>query len=112
MPSPDEKKNEIDSLGSLPVAVAADHQRLVASYEALRGYVLGEREGCTGPGLALFLHKGMAAWMEACVRSTPPPQRRSEPESAPSADLPPGLHGELVVVLTAMVLSHFQEGWR
>ena len=92
--------------------MVVDYERLVEAYESLRGNVLGDCEGCTGPGLALFMRKGMAAWMQACVRSAPPPERRSVPLSSTSANLPPGLRGELVVVLTAMVLSHLQEAWR
>lgn len=92
--------------------MVADHERLVEAYESLRGYVLGGYEGCAGPGLALLLHKGMAAWLRACARWTPLLQPRAELQSSPGAGLPPGLRGELVVLLTTMVLSHLEEVWR
>lgn len=92
--------------------MVVDHERLVEAYESLREYVLGDCEGCTGPGLALLLHKGMAAWLQACARWTPPPRPRAELRSSPGAGLPPGLRGELVVLLTTMVLSHLEEVWR
>lgn len=89
-----------------------DHERLLVAYESLRGYVLGDCPGRASPGLALLLHKGMAAWLEACAQWTPPPQAQADRQSSTGADLPPGLRGELVVVLTTMVLSHLQEVWR
>ena len=89
-----------------------DHERLVEAYESLRGYALGDYKGRASPGLALLLHKGMAAWLEACARWTPPPSSRADHQSSTGADLPPGLRGELIVVLTTMALSHLQEVWR
>jgi hypothetical protein len=61
------------------------------------------------PFLAATDMKGMAAWMQACIRWTPPSERRSVPSSSTGPEVPSGLRGELVVVLIAMVLSQLQE---
>ena len=111
-PWPAEKKNESEGLETPLAPAAMDQERLVEAYESLRSYALGDYKGRAIPGLALLLHKGMAAWLEACARWMPPPPSQADHESSTGADLPPGLRGELVVVLTTMVLNHLQEVWR
>lgn len=80
-------------------------------YEALR------REATTtvpdvprGPGLALFLARGMSAWLAALAALTPLPvaMRPAHSDGAipgPPASVPPAARRELTTVLASMVLA-------
>jgi hypothetical protein len=79
-------------------------------YESLRRYVLEGRQRLqTQPlGLALWLAKGMAGWMEQWSRlaeATPPP---SQPTRRLAAPLPGGWQEPLTMVLAQMTLGYLQ----
>jgi len=71
-------------------------------YETLRSAVLGCATAASHPhGLALLMHQGMGAWMQAWARyASPPraPQRRARGE-------PPTVRPEMVAVLAEMALA-------
>lgn len=84
------------------VAPAAD---LEHGYEALRAQAVGEIPNLAPRGLAVFLRRGMPAWMCAC-----PPRTRPATSTRPTGDVTAGLglagvSGELVRLLAAMVVS-------
>jgi hypothetical protein len=77
---------------------------LVVRYEELRRHALGQ---CTAQaqGLALFMHRGMAAWLQAwsqCVGLAPARPPQDQP------DCPVHLHKEVAMLLASMVLSTCQ----
>lgn len=71
-------------------------------YENLRQEAL-QASSRRGHGLALFLSRGMAAWLEAltALRSRPVSQRAPQE----SVDLPSVLRPDLTMLLANMVLS-------
>jgi hypothetical protein len=71
-------------------------------YEDLRREALqaGSRRG---HGLALFLSRGMKAWLEALTSLRPRPVTKST--SQESVDLPPVVRPDLTTLLANMVLS-------
>jgi len=109
----EEKKNE--SQGGDPPA-PENHgpaDALVGRYEDLRRQALDEQaRRCGELGHALFLRKGMAAWMDGWTRCTPRDDQRRTSLAAASDPVPHGLHSELVMVLVTMALSHLQEVMR
>jgi len=78
---------------------------LVLRYEELRGQALGEGLGA-GHGCALFLRRGMAAWMGAWSECAP---RRvdagADDGRGCGIPLPAGLRSEAAMILTGMVLN-------
>lgn len=84
-------------------AASRDAEALVAGYEELRSQVLcGQR----GPGLALFMRRGMREWMNACSLC-PVPRSTIQAEGAPA--LAQDLRTEVVLILAGMVLRSCQE---
>ena len=81
---------------------------MIARYEELRRLAL-EHCGAQAQGLALFVRRGMRAWMQAwsqCERPSLPPS------AAPQDDLeicPAQLHAEVAMLLASMVLLARQE---
>jgi hypothetical protein len=71
-------------------------------YEHLRREALQAGSRC-GHGLALFLSRGMMAWLEALTALRPRPV--SEDPSPGSVDLPSVLRPDLTTLLANMVLS-------
>jgi hypothetical protein len=51
----------------------------------------------------------MVAWMKAWLQSTPRPQEGSKPPASAGAVVADDRLGEVVVILAAMALSHWQE---
>jgi hypothetical protein len=95
-------------ISSLP-----DAADLLDQYEGLRREVLG-----TGPrerrghGLALFISRGMAAWIDAVSILGRKPDRPVLPEASPVglvARWPASLKADLTAVLADMVLTCTQE---
>lgn len=79
---------------------------MIARYEELRRQVL-ERCGAQAQGLALFMRRGMRAWMLAwsqCVLPTPAAAPPDEQETCPAR-----LHAEVAMLLASMVLFARQE---
>ena len=89
-------------------------------YEALRGAALGCRGGAPSLGAALFLRRGMAAWMRgwaevkqarglsACGHAQAGPAEREGPGGEEAR--PVAVGEELVVVLATMALRAREEG--
>ena len=86
----------------------ARNDGLIARYEDLRRLALG-RWSAQAYGLALFIRRGMRAWMLAWSQCVPP--------ALPSPAVPPDhqdtcpvqLHAEVAVLLANMVLFARQE---
>jgi hypothetical protein len=88
--------------------VAGDTQYVVEQYEALRREVLEVAPfGPRGQGLALFLVRGLSAWLaalSAVVPSRPAPALDEGPLEQPPR-LPASARVELTTVLAGMVLA-------
>ena len=86
-----------------------DRHELIAQYEALRREATGTASGVRrGHGLALFVLRGMHAWLEALTALAPPVAHgRAAPRTAGEDGrgvLGPGGRAELTLVLAGMVL--------
>ena len=89
---------------------------LTARYEELRSDVLLDSRGHgQGLGMALFLHRGMLAWMRAwpglpaCSPQQAYPEPRPLLQSAPDSILPPDVRSQMTAVVAAMILGQQQE---
>jgi hypothetical protein len=84
---------------------AGDPGALLSGYEEIRSEAL-RRAGCSGrgSGLALFVRRGMAAWLTACVPLVRP---REASHWKPTEDdrVPPDLRTEVAMVLAEMALT-------
>ncbi len=83
---------------------------MVAHYEELRRLALGCR-GAQAQGLALFIRRGMRAWMQAWSQCVPPPLPASEALLDDPHTCPPRLHAEVATLLASMVLFARQEAF-
>jgi len=82
---------------------------LIARYEELRRQALGHF-GAQAQGLALFMRRGMSAWMQAwsqCVASPPPSP--AQPKQQTQEICPVQLHADVATLLASMVLFARQE---
>lgn len=87
-------------------AAVADVQSVVEHYEALRREALAVAPfGPRGQGLALFLTRGMSAWLAALTALTPSPRRPDDAPAAPRPQFLPPLRADLTTVLAGMVLA-------
>lgn len=88
-------------------------RRCERHYEMLRREALSQRRGLErGHGLALFLSRGMVAWMRALSALQPPPAAplQAHPPRSPAPPRVPGsMRGELTSLLAGMVLACGQE---
>ena len=84
-------------------------EALVSEYEGLRRMVLGASGATPGTGFALFLRRGMAAWMEACTTAASAFVTRHPPMQEDRV-VPSDLRGEVAMVLVSMALSCRTEG--
>ena len=75
-----------------------------ARYEDLRRVASTQKERASGWGLALMVGRGVVAWMRAWPPA-PSVKRRRIPSVADNAPLPLGLHREVALVLTDMILN-------
>jgi len=87
-------------------AVAPDKDGMVAAYEELRRQL---QHGQQGPGLALFLRRGMREWMNACAVCTASSPTPVLPAANDEAILPHGTRTEIVLILAGMLLHSRQE---
>jgi hypothetical protein len=84
----------------------ADPQALVEQYEALRCEALEVAPfGPRGQGLALFLARGMPAWLTALAALAPSPRPRDDAPAAPRPQFLAPLRADLTTVLAGMVLA-------
>ena len=92
----------------------SDPVYLLNQYEALRQEALGtDSLGRRGHGLALFISRGMAAWIDALSVLARQPRLVSETRQPSTAhwmaSLPSALRSDLTTVLADMVLTCTQE---
>ena len=88
-------------------------------YEVLRRQTLDRGQAAAGWGLALLVHRGVAAWMRACsVMSAEPFQARPPAASVSSSanesarqtpPVAPGVACQVAQVLAQMILETRQE---
>jgi len=83
---------------------------LVAHYEQLRRDATDmSSRGREALGLALFLRRGMAAWMQAwsqCLDCVTPPAPSSPPATTP---VPMDVRAQVAMLLAGIILSLHQE---
>lgn len=75
---------------------------LIARYEELRRQALG-RLGAQAQGLALFMRRGMSAWMQAWSQCVVPPPSPVQPPQTQEI-CPVQLHADVATLLASMVL--------
>jgi hypothetical protein len=94
-----------------PAPASLDGHALVARYEALRQDVVGSII-ChhTVRGLALFMRKGMAAWMKSVAEE--PLRRASIPATSSVPRMPSNMERSLIDIVAAMALATALEGRR
>jgi hypothetical protein len=88
----------------LPPAHAAEpfgKDGLIAAYEELRRQLLN---GQRGPGLALFMRRGMREWMNACSLCVAQSPTKEFTAASDEAVLPQGARTEIVLILAGMLL--------
>jgi hypothetical protein len=95
------KKTALNSAPTPPL----ESEAMIASYEGLRRQAL---TGHSGAGLAVFMRRGMQAWMHACSGPTVLPTKLCARTEAEPVILQ-GLQMEIVLILTAMLLPGLQE---
>ena len=79
-------------------------------YEQLRREAISRSEfGSKGLGLALFLRRGMTAWMQAWAQCTDHDAPTAPSESATAAAVPIDLRGQVATLLAGIILSLQQE---
>ena len=79
-----------------------DADALLTSYEAIRRDAMRPAgHFCSGHGLALFIRRGMAAWLTACA---PLVQTREVHAHVADNKVPTNLRGEVASILAEMAL--------
>ena len=87
---------------------APDH---AARYEALRAYAVERYAPASRNGLVVLLRQGVAAWMDAWSSLPTPSARPAQAGRQRTSPLPDDASAEVVRVLAAMTLGHFQEAY-
>src|SRR6266404_3978602 len=92
----------------LPAYTAAPLEKdgLIVAYEELRRQILN---GQRGPGLALFMRRGMREWMNACSLCLAPSPTREFTAAPDETVLPQSARTEVVLILAGMLLHGCQE---
>ena len=99
------KKTPI-SLPPTHTAEPFEKDGLIAAYEELRRQLLN---GQRGPGLALFMRRGMREWMNGCSLCVAPSPTKEFTAAPDEAVLPQGARTEIVLILAGMLLHGCQE---
>jgi len=88
------------------------HEELSTAYEQLRSQVLGlNGKPPRGPGLAVFLERGMKAWIEAYRQWSAVTATSKTVRSPRSTTLCTPVENEVIVLLTGMLMERtVQEG--
>lgn len=83
---------------------------LVDRYENLRRHASAPGPVCKGHGLALLMHRGLAAWLEVCSAFAPRCTRASG-AIVTSSDVvvPRDALSEVTTILAGMSLANFKE---
>ena len=87
-------------------AAPLEKDGLIAAYEELRRQNLN---GQRGPGLALFMRRGMREWMMACSLCLAPSPTREFTAAPDETVLPQSARTEVVLILAGMLLHGCQE---
>jgi hypothetical protein len=87
-------------------AAPLEKDGLIAAYEELRRQILN---GQRGPGLALFVRRGMREWMTACSLCLAPSPSKELTAAPDQAVLPQSARTEVVLILAGMLLHGYQE---
>jgi len=96
----------LNQSGSPPIA----NPDLTEQYEQLRREATGCSEhGAQGLGLALFLRRGMTAWMQAWSQCVDPGAPHTRPQPASVASVPIDLRAQIATLLAGIILSLQQE---
>jgi hypothetical protein len=83
---------------------------LTEQYEQLRRQATSRAEyGSKGLGLALFLRRGMTAWMQAWSQCTDHDAPNAHAEPAMSAAVPIDLRAQVATLLAGIILGLQQE---
>lgn len=86
-----------------------DQQSLINQYETLRNEALQTNIfGRRGHGLALFLSRGMMAWLAAISELIPPPLLPAS-LTIPIENFSPAIRSDVATVLVDMVLACSEE---
>jgi hypothetical protein len=86
------------------------HPDLTDQYEQLRREATSSSEhGGEGLGLALFLRRGMTAWMQAWSQCTDSLTPKACPQPALPATVPINLRTQVAMLLAGIILSLHQE---
>lgn len=92
-------------------AMASSASDLAGAYETLRSWAVSASGVIVPPpGLALLLRRGVPAWLAAWRPCTAPASGPEPPGTALGSPVPLTLSGQVVVILTNMVLSCQREG--
>ena len=93
--------------GSRPVT---DESSLLSHYERLRSHVLSGCVAGVRTGLGVMLHKGMAAWMEACSSCGKPSDRPAALPHCTKVEriMPDEQFAEFVELFTGMALNRLK----
>ena len=85
------------------------NEALVSRYEEVRGQVIRCHGGgaSKGQGLALMLHKGLAAWLRAWLNAPPVRPAKLTPVARKVED--ENVTAEIVSIIATMALSNEQE---
>ena len=86
-------------------SVDAVPDRALADYEALRRAVLEGTRGDGDLGLALFIRRGMAAWLRAWTACATPPRSGDAIPAGPRPVLPADIRGDVARLLITMALT-------
>lgn len=88
----------------------ANGSDLVARYERLRRDAI-EPPACQGEGLglALFLQRGMTAWMEAWSECAPACEARTRSQTSGEETIPADVRSQIATLLAGMILCLQQE---
>jgi len=92
--------------------ICGRHEELSTAYEQLRSQVLGVNgEPPRGPGLAVFLERGMKAWIDAYRQWSALSATSKTARSPRSTTLCTPVENEMIVLLTGMLMERTaQEG--
>lgn len=80
----------------------------VVDYEALRSQAVAGRIQSVRRGLSIFLHRGMAAWLETASSCVPPAASRLD-STAREARLCDEGNSALIDIIANLALSQFTE---
>jgi hypothetical protein len=91
-------------------AFALESTHIVDQYEALRREAIeADSGGAVGHGLALFLYRGMTAWISALSVLARRPMAGVTPQEGSlrrlTVELPPAIRCDLTAVMADMVLA-------